>query len=125
LALYLPTDFSILNLVKTLMCGWQTRANRRPEVTYQSLDTVRFWFRFLGRLLRIAYWEGGFVHRDGIGSGQTIRLIRDSDAGLPDKMGDLRIAQARSVVFEGQAIVLFVHAETPQSVEVGEFSQAA
>ena len=39
-------------------------------------------------------------------------------------MGDLRFAKSRSVVFQCEAILLFVDAETAKAVGVGEFAQA-
>jgi hypothetical protein len=80
---------------------------------------------FLGRLLRLVHWERGFIHRDRIWPSHAVGFVGDSDPSLSDQVRDLRVAQAGRVVFEGQAIVLFVHAETPQSVKIGEFSQTS
>jgi len=43
---------------------------------------------------------------------------------VAEDMGDLRFAQARCVVLEGQAVLFFVHAEAAQSISVGEFAEA-
>jgi hypothetical protein len=55
-------------------------------------------------------------------------LIDDSDygnAGLGQDVGDLGLAQAGGVVFEGEMIFLFVDAEAAQAVGVGKFTEAS
>jgi hypothetical protein len=55
-------------------------------------------------------------------------LIDDSDdgnAGLGQDVGDLGLAQARGVVFEGEMIFLFVDAKAPEAVGVRKFTEAS
>jgi hypothetical protein len=54
-----------------------------------------------------------------------IDLARDRDAGLAEHVGDLRVAEARSVVFEREMVLLFIDAKTTQPVSIGERTEAA
>ena len=49
----------------------------------------------------------------------------DGDFGLAEGVGDLRFAEARSVVFEGQLFSRIVEAKAAQAVSVGEFAEPA
>ena len=49
----------------------------------------------------------------------------DSDAGLPEDVGNLSFAQSRRVVFKGELIFLFVDAKAPEAVGVREFAESA
>lgn len=55
----------------------------------------------------------------------SIDFAGDGDAGLAEDVGDLGLAEARGVVFEGEMVVLFVDAEAAEAVGVGKFAQAA
>lgn len=60
--------------------------------------------------------------------GSWLRLIDpagDDDPSLAENVRDLRVAEARSVVFEGEVIVLLVNTKAPQAVGVGEFAETA
>jgi len=48
----------------------------------------------------------------------------DGDAGAPEHVSDLGVAEARGVVFEGELVLLFVDAEPAEAVGVGEFAEA-
>jgi hypothetical protein len=48
----------------------------------------------------------------------------DGDAGLAEDVGDLRLAQARGVVFECELIFLLIDAEAAETVGVGELAEA-
>ena len=48
---------------------------------------------------------------------------RYGDAGFAEDVGDLRIAQAGSIVFQREELLLFVHAEAAEAVSVGEFAK--
>ncbi len=65
-------------------------------------------------VLRTAIHEKRSVHFAGYG-----------DAGLAEDVGDLRVAEARSVVFESEVILLFIYPEASQAVSVGEGAEAA
>jgi hypothetical protein len=54
-----------------------------------------------------------------------IDLARDGDAGLPEHMGDLRLPQARGVVFERQLVGRWVDAEATQAIRVCELAKVA
>jgi hypothetical protein len=47
------------------------------------------------------------------------------DCGSAEDVGNLRVAQARGVVFERQMLFGFIEAETAQAVGVGEFAEQA
>ena len=49
----------------------------------------------------------------------------DGDTSLPEHVSDLRVAEARGVIFKGQLFFSFVHAELAQAVGIGEFAEAA
>jgi hypothetical protein len=57
--------------------------------------------------------------------GSLVHFAGDSDAGLAEDVGDLCVAKARGVVFEGQMIPLLVDAEFSQAIGVGERPEAA
>lgn len=48
----------------------------------------------------------------------------DGDAGLAQDVGNLRVAQTRSVVLEGELILLFVDAKPAKTIGIGEFAEA-
>lgn len=50
---------------------------------------------------------------------------RYGDAGLAEDVGDLRIAEARGVVLEGEMVLLFVDAKAAQTIGVGECAETA
>src|SRR5208337_3281681 len=54
-----------------------------------------------------------------------IHSARDRDAGLAERVRHLRFPQPRSVIFKRHLLILVVHPESPQSIGVGELSQAA
>jgi len=54
-----------------------------------------------------------------------VHFTGDGDAGLAEGVGHLRVAQARSVVFERQLVHGVVDAEAAQPVGVREFAQMA
>jgi hypothetical protein len=66
---------------------------------------------------------------DSLGSipdkGSLVHFAGDSDAGLAEDVGDLCVAKARGVVFEGELIPLLVDAEFSQAIGVGERAEAA
>ena len=51
------------------------------------------------------------------------QLLLDGDAGLAQGMKHLGFAEARSVVFEGDAAGGVVNVEAAQAVEIGEFAE--
>jgi hypothetical protein len=55
----------------------------------------------------------------------SVHLAGYSDAGLAEDMGDLRVAEARGVVFEGEMVLLLVDVEFAQAIGVGERAEAA
>jgi hypothetical protein len=65
-------------------------------------------------VLRTATRKDASVHFAGYG-----------DAGLAEDVGDLRVAEARSVVFEREVILLFIYPEASQAVSVSEGAEAA
>jgi hypothetical protein len=50
---------------------------------------------------------------------------RYGDAGLAEDVGNLSVAEARGVVFEGEMRLLFVDAKAAQAIGVGECAEAA
>ena len=48
----------------------------------------------------------------------------DGDPGLGEGVKDLSFPEARGVVFEGKAVVLFVNAQAAKTISVGEFAQS-
>ena len=56
---------------------------------------------------------------------QLAEPARDGDLGLAEGVGDLRFAQARSVVFERQLLFRIVQPEAAQAVGVGKFAEPA
>ena len=56
---------------------------------------------------------------------QSVDFAGDGDAGLAKDVGDLGLAEAGSVVFEGEMIVLLIDMEAAEAVGVGKFAQAA
>lgn len=55
----------------------------------------------------------------------SIDFASDGNAGLAEGVGDLRFAEARSIVFEGQHFFGVVDAEAAEAVSVGELAEAA
>jgi hypothetical protein len=55
----------------------------------------------------------------------SVHFAGYGDAGLAEDVGDLRVAEARSVVNESEVILLFIYAEASQAVSVGERAEAA
>jgi len=53
-----------------------------------------------------------------------IYLARHGDAGLPKHMSDLRVPQARPVIFKREP-VLAVHAKFAQAIGIREFTEPA
>ena len=56
---------------------------------------------------------------------QSVHFAGDGDAGLAEDVGDLGLAEAGSVIFEGEMIVLLIDTESAEAVGVGKFAQAA
>ena len=54
-----------------------------------------------------------------------VNAAGDGDAGLAEGVGDLRLAEAGSVIFEGQLLPRIVEAKAAQAVGVGEFAEPA
>jgi len=60
-------------------------------------------------------------------SPETWKLIQfagDSNAGLPQHVRHLGLAQPRGVVFKGQPVLLFVNLETTQPIGIRELAEA-
>jgi len=51
--------------------------------------------------------------------------MQDGNVRQAQRVSDLRLFQAGSVVFERQAIEVLVHAESPQTVDVRELAEGA
>ena len=60
-------------------------------------------------------WIRGFHHG---------HPLHDGNSRFPEDVRNLRFTKSRGVVFQGKVLLFFVHAETPQSVRVGEFAEA-
>ena len=56
---------------------------------------------------------------------RSVDFARDGDAGLAQNVRDLGFPEARRVIFEGELILRFVHAEAAQAVGIREFAEAA
>jgi len=54
-----------------------------------------------------------------------VDLAGDGDAGLAENVRDLGFAQARSVVLEGEMVLLLIDTEAAEAIGVGEFAEAA
>jgi hypothetical protein len=54
-----------------------------------------------------------------------VHAAGDGDAGLAEDMGDLRVAEARSIVFEREMVLLFIDAKATQAIGIGEGAEAA
>ena len=54
-----------------------------------------------------------------------VDLACHGDAGLPEHMGDLRLPQARGVIFERQLVGRWVDAEATQAIGVRELAEVA
>src|SRR5271168_809502 len=96
--------------------GRASKGKKRIEILAAAAKT--------DRLLRI-FRSGKFILPGA--SGLCLRSVdfaRDGDAGLSQDVGDLRLAEARSVVLERQ-VVLVVDAEAAQAIGVGEFAEVA
>lgn len=68
--------------------------------------------------------QGGFFERKGIGRVIGGEFFRDGDSGLAEGVEHLGFAEARGVVFEGDAVLLLIHTEAAESISVGEFAEA-
>lgn len=55
----------------------------------------------------------------------SVDFAGDGDGGLAEDVLDLCFAQARSVVLKGEMLLGFVKAESPQTVGIGKFAEAA
>jgi hypothetical protein len=69
----------------------------------------------------------GCLHCERVSKIAERALINSSnnrDTGLTQNMGDLRVAQARSVVFESELVLLLIDAKPAQPISVSEFAKA-
>jgi hypothetical protein len=60
---------------------------------------------------------------EGIGGADFVHAPGDGDASLAEDVGNLGLAQARSIVFEGEAIFLVVDAKSAQAVGVRKITE--
>ena len=59
-----------------------------------------------------------------VGGVVGVEFLGDGDADLGESVQDLGFSEARGIVFEGEAVVLFVYAQATKAIGVGELSQA-
>jgi len=67
--------------------------------------------------------QRGLFDREGIGDAVGVEFLGDGDPDLSKGVKDLSFPEARSVVFEGKAVVPFVYAQAAKTVGVGELAQ--